>query len=103
VINIGPDEESVTIEELAYHIMMLTGFKGRPVYMPGRPQEVRTALCCSDKARKYLGYQTTVSLDEGLRTMVEHIRKHGTKKFKYHLPIEIMSDKTPKTWTDQLF
>lgn len=26
----------------------------------------------------------------------------GTKPFTYHLPLEIINDKTPKTWTDKL-
>jgi UDP-glucose 4-epimerase len=31
------------------------------------------------------------------------IEKRGPKKFRYHLDVEIMNDKTPKTWTQHLF
>jgi UDP-glucose 4-epimerase len=104
VINIGPDEETITINELAVKIAKHTLFKDlAPIYMPGRPQEVRTALCSSEKARRLLGYRTKTSLDDGLKSMVEHIVARGTKPFKYHLPIEIVKPYTPKTWTERLF
>lgn len=103
IINIGPDEESVTILELAQRIAHLLGFTLEPTFMPGRPQEVKTALCCSNKARRLLGYKTETTLNTGLLKMISYIKQHGPKPFKYHLPIEIKSDLTPRTWTDQLF
>ena len=63
VINIGPDEEFVTINHLAKTIAGLIDFKLEPVYMPGRPQEVRLATCCADKARRLLGYETKYTLE----------------------------------------
>jgi UDP-glucose 4-epimerase len=102
-INIGPDEEPITINTLCREIASVTRFKGEPVYMPGRPQEVRVALCSSDKARRMLGYKTGVLLPEGLGLMCKWMQARGTRPFNYHLPIEIVSSKTPKTWTDRLF
>ena len=101
IINIGPDESPITIIELAQRLANIIDFKLDPVFMPGRPQEVYVALCSSDKARELLGYETTVSLDQGLRNLVEWIRPR-VKEFEYHLPIEIVSELTPKTWTEQL-
>lgn len=103
VINIGPDEEFVTINHLAEVIARLTGFHLEPVYMPGRPQEVRLATCSADKARKLLGYETKYTLEQGLVEMINYIRRRGTKPFIYHLPLEIVSEKTPKTWSQKLF
>lgn len=104
VINIGPDEETVSINLLAGKIGKLLGIDPvNPIYMPGRPQEVKVALCSSDKARKLLGYKTTTSLDDGLQAMIDHISLRGPKPFVYHMPIEIESAKTPRTWTDRLF
>ena len=71
--------------------------------MPGRPQEVRHATCSADKARELLGYRTTTDLRTGLSRMIEYINTRGTKPFRYHLPLEIISDKTPQTWKDRLF
>ena len=55
VINIGPDEEFVTINKLAETIADIIGFDLHPQYMLGRPQEVKYATCSADKARKMLG------------------------------------------------
>ena len=101
VINIGPDESPITILNLAERLAEIIGFDLDPIFMPGRPQEVPVALCSSDKARRLLGYETTVSLDQGLRDLVDWIRPR-VKAFEYHLPIEIDSPLTPKTWTQRL-
>lgn len=103
VINIGPDEEFITINELAGTIAELLNFDLNPVYMPGRPQEVKLATCSAEKARKLLGYHTEYSLRSGLEEMIDYIRNRGTKKFRYHLDIEIVNDKTPLTWRKKMF
>ena len=103
IINIGPDEEFITINELACTIADLLDFKLDPVYMPGRPQEVKLATCSADKARRLLGYETKTTLRNGLSQMIDYIKRKGTKKFRYHLDLEIISDKTPRTWKERLF
>ncbi|MDO8502287.1 MAG: NAD-dependent epimerase/dehydratase family protein [Gemmatimonadaceae bacterium] len=102
VINIGPDEEYVSIMELAGTIAELLDFRLDPIMVPDRPREVRYATCSADKARALLGYSTTVSLRDGLQSIIEWISAHGTKPFDYHLPIEIESPLVPKTWTSRL-
>lgn len=102
VINIGPDEEYVTINELAETISDILNFKLDPIYVADRPREVRYATCSADKARKLLDYRTTVSLRDGLKSIVEWISAHGTKPFAYHLPIEIESPLVPETWSARL-
>jgi UDP-glucose 4-epimerase len=102
IINIGPDEDVTTINELARTIAELLGFKLQPIYVADRPQEVRSATCSADKARKLLGYRTRVSLIEGLRSMIQWIREQGPRPFEYHLPIEIDSPLVPATWRDRL-
>lgn len=49
VINVGPDEERVTVNHLAKTIAKLLDFDLEPVYMAGRPQEVKHATCSADK------------------------------------------------------
>jgi UDP-glucose 4-epimerase len=102
IINIGPDTETVSINELAQILADLLSFKLDPIYVADRPREVREATCSADKARKLLNYETKVSLRAGLQSMVDWIREHGTKPFSYHLPIEIDSPLVPKTWTSRL-
>lgn len=103
VINIGPDEEFITINQLAQTIAKLLDFDLQPVYMKGRPQEVKLATCSADKARKLLGYRTEYTLERGLQEMINYIKEKGLKSFSYHLPLEIINDKTPETWLRKLF
>lgn len=102
VINIGPDDEVTSINQLARTIADIMGFDLHPIYVADRPQEVRSATCLADKARKLLGYETKVTLVQGLQTMVRWIREHGPRPFEYHLPIEIDSPMVPATWRDRL-
>lgn len=107
VINIGPDEEFITINELSQRLHDITkgptGDQFRPVYLPDRPREVKVAYCDSAKSRRLLGYKTTVSLDQGLRELVELIRKRGPREFLYHIPIEVPnSPRIPRTWKERL-
>ena len=102
-INIGPDEQSITINELAKTIARLLNFTLEPMYMPDRPREVRHATCSADKARQMLGYKTTCTLEQGLQEMIDAIKQRGTKPFSYHLPLEIITENIPRTWKDRLF
>lgn len=98
VVNIGPDSGELTINQLAFLIMRLTGFKGEPVYMPDRPNEVKHAYCSSDKARRLLGYEPKQAIDDCLAEMVEAIEP---KPFIWDFPIEIAAG-CPKVWTERL-
>lgn len=102
VINIGPDEEFITIRQLARTIAGLLDFDLKPVHLPPRPQEVKLANCSADKARRLLGYKTRFTLEQGLKSMIEWIRTRGPKPFKYHLDLEIVSEKTPAPWKERL-
>jgi len=102
IINIGPDEEFVTINQLFNELKDILDFKGEPIYVKDRPNEVKLATCSSDKARKLLGYKTNTTLREGLEEMVEDIKNKGTKDFNYIYEIEINNDKTPDTWKNKL-
>jgi UDP-glucose 4-epimerase len=101
-INIGPDEEVVTVLDLAERIANQMRFNLNPIFLPGPPNEVDHAICSSDKARKMLGYRTTVDLDTGISHMVEYIKHRGVRPFKYHIDLEIVNQLTPKTWSERL-
>ena len=101
-INIGPDEEYISILELARTIAELLDFPLDPIFVPERPREVRYATCSADKARRLLDYKTKVSLRDGLRSIIDWIRANGTRPFEYHLPIEIDSPLVPNTWKQRM-
>ncbi len=103
VFNIGPDAEFVTINELAGILAEILDFDLDPIYLPARPQEVRFATCSADKARRRLGYKPEITLRQGLTELAEHIRQAGTRKFRYHLDVEIVNEKTPRSWLDRMF
>jgi UDP-glucose 4-epimerase len=102
VINIGPDDEFITINTLAETIADILDFDLDPIYMRERPQEVELANCSADKARELLDYQTRYTLRDGLEEMVDYIEREGPRPFEYHLDLEIVNEETPETWKDQL-
>jgi len=100
-INIGPDSNYITINKLAETIAEEVGLELSPIYLPGRPAEVKYANCSADKARDILGYDPKTTLKETVANMVDWVRVRGPLPFEFNLPVEIVSDLTPKTWTDQ--
>jgi UDP-glucose 4-epimerase len=103
VVNIGPDEDEITIGELCKLLANKLKFNKDPIFSADRPNEVKNALCSSDKARKILGYKTSVKLDDALEKVIQYIQNEGPKPFEYNYEIEIKSEKTPKTWLNKLF
>lgn len=104
VFNVGPDRGAVTIGELAEMVRTLVKDSIPPtVYVQDRPCEVKHAVCSSDKIRSRFGYESRVELREGLQELVEYVRRKGPRPFRYNLPLEIVNDKTPRTWVDRLF
>ncbi len=99
IINIGPDEEFVSINKVAEICSNITGSNLKPIYKPDRPKEVKHATCSADKARKLLNYKTTVDLKTGIHKTLEYIKNRGPKPFDYYINVEILNELTPSTWT----
>ncbi len=102
IVNLGPDEEFVTISQLAYLIAELLEFDQPFEFMPDRPREVVLANCSAAKARSLLDYQTKWTLEDGLKEMIDWIREQGPKPFDYKLPLEIINEYTPTAWSKRL-
>lgn len=103
-INIGPDDKVTTILELAELVAEVLGFGPlHPVFVEPRPREVRHATCSADKARRLFGYQAQHELAGTIKEMAAWIERRGPRKFRYHLDLEILNDRTPKSWTQKLF
>jgi len=102
-INIGPDEEFISINQLFKILSNKLKFNQEPKYFLDRPNEVKHATCSSDKAREILGYKTSVSLENSLDKVINYIKEKGPKNFKYNYMLEIENEKTPKTWKEKLF
>ena len=102
-VNIGPDEEFITINQLFELLSNKLKFNQKPEYYEDRPNEVKHAVCSADKARSILGYETKVSLSESLDKVIDFIKIKGPKKFEYNYELEILNEKTPKSWKEKLF
>ena len=61
------------------------------------------ANCSADKARDLFGYKTKVTTRECIQSIIDNIKQRGTKKFKYHLDLEIIIFLTMETWKNKLF
>jgi UDP-glucose 4-epimerase len=102
-INIGPDEDVISIKDLSYKILKVLNSDLEPIFVDPRPQEVKFAHCSAEKSRKLLGYKTSVNLDNSIEKIANWIISMGPKEFRYHLDIEILNEKTPETWKKKLF
>jgi len=98
IINIGPDEEFVTINEVVEICANISGSNLDPIYKKDRPREVKHATCSSNKARELLKYKTKINLKEGILRTCDYIKKRGVREFNYRLSIEIDNNLTPETW-----
>ena len=103
IINIGPDGETITINQLIKKLNKIMGKALQPVYVKIRPGEVKEAVCSSDKARKLLNYCPRVSLEQSLGEMAKWIKDQGPKAFAYNQKIEIKNQHTPEVWTHKKF
>jgi len=103
IVNIGPDENIISIKQLFELIANKLKFNENPIYFKDRPNEVKHAACSSDKARNLLNYSTTFTLEESLDKVISFIKKKGTKDFKYGYKLEIDNENTPETWKNKIF
>ena len=72
-VNLGnPDE--ITLLELAHRILGVTGSKSRIVYRPLPEDDPKVRRPDIGKARRLLGWEPRVSLDEGLQRVLPYFR-----------------------------
>jgi UDP-glucose 4-epimerase len=77
VFNVGAGKQT-SVNELFRLIRSLVGADHiEPIYAPPRPGDVRHSLADITKARQLLGYEPSVSLEEGLRITVEWFRRNA--------------------------
>lgn len=74
MINVGCGRR-FSLNQLIGMMERLLGVKARVEYLPPRPGDVRDSLAAIDLARKVLGYEPRVSIEEGLKRTVESFTK----------------------------
>ena len=70
IINLG-GHETITISELLAKIETLLGKKAQIEYIPRHPADVEANWADVSKARRLLGWQPSVSLEDGIRGLVD--------------------------------
>jgi len=65
-----------TVNALFAMMKALTGYAREPRYDPPRPGDVFRSFLNADKARRELGWEPAVSLEEGLRRTIAHFRQN---------------------------
>jgi UDP-glucose 4-epimerase len=75
VFNICRGQE-ISVIELAERICRLTGATVRPLFLPGRPGDVRRLWGDASKLKRTIGRKPELSIDEGLARTVDWFRKH---------------------------
>jgi dTDP-glucose 4,6-dehydratase len=76
-VNLGnPDE--ITLLELAHRILGLTGSRSRIVYRPLPEDDPKVRRPDIGKAKRLLGWEPKVSLDEGLQRVLPYFRSKVT-------------------------
>ena len=64
-----------TLNQTVEILRKLTGYTGKVEYAPERTGDIKHSLADISRARKALGYDPTVSFEEGLRRTVEWYRQ----------------------------
>ncbi len=103
IVNIGPDENYISINKLFEIISNKMKFNLEPMYFEDRPKEVKFANCSAEKARKLLSYKTNYSIEDSIDEMIVEIQSQGPEKFVYNYDIEINSKILPSTWKNKFF
>lgn len=95
VINIGADQP-YSVNRLAEVVMREFGHTVPVQHLPAR-KEVVEAYASHEKARRILGAEAKVGLDEGVRRMAGWAARHGARKGKPFGNIEIPNN-LPPSW-----
>lgn len=74
IVNIG-SERGTSVLDLYRHLQRIIGFKPEPKFAPLRPGEINRIYLSGQKAKRVLGWQPTVSVEEGLARTVKWLQQ----------------------------
>ena len=103
IFNIGPDDREISLLDLAYLVIEIMGADIEPKILPERPFEVKRPICSSNKIREKFQFKPSITLEDGIRSIVDYVRERGAKPFEYHVALEIDKGNVPLTWKEKLF
>lgn len=100
VFNIGPEDNELSILDLAKLVSYKCKKDLNLEFFKGRPREVKNAYCSSEKITNQFNYSADTPITDTIENMVQWI-KPQVRAFEYHLPLELITEETPRTWVEQ--
>jgi nucleoside-diphosphate-sugar epimerase len=76
VFNIGNPRSTVTIYDLAKHVLRISGSKSNMVFRPINYVDVEIRVPSIEKGRSLLGFDPKVDLEDGLKATIDWYRIH---------------------------
>jgi UDP-glucose 4-epimerase len=64
-----------SLNQLLAEIRLQTGARVEPIHVPAREGDVRDSLASLERSRELLGYEPSVSLQEGLKLTIAHFQQ----------------------------
>ena len=99
VFNVGADIP-YSVNRLAGHVARAMGVEPRVAHLPAR-HEVMDAYSSHEKARRLLGYEAAIGLEEGIARMAAWVR-HGARKSKSRfVPTSRIARSLPAGWLEK--
>lgn len=97
VFNVGA-EDVYTVNELARKVCETMGVKVKIRYLDDR-SEVKHAYSSHEKVNKMFAYDSSLSLEHGLKNMAEWVKRVGSRQSKRFDDIEVLKN-MPKSWLE---
>ena len=79
IVNLGTGVET-SVNDLFNAMAKITGSKVKPIFEPERPGEVQRICLDAQKAKKLLGWEPKVTLEEGLEKTIDFFRSRRKEK-----------------------
>ena len=74
-MNIGGGGNEVSIRELSERVISLTSSSSEIVYAQAKPGDIRRLAADSSLAKRLIGYEPSVSIEQGLKEYISYARK----------------------------
>jgi UDP-glucose 4-epimerase len=80
--NVGNSKTAITVYGLARMVCTLLGSRSKIIHGTPLPMEIYLRVPCVDKAKEILGFEATITLEEGIMLTAESVKKEqiGTGK-----------------------
>jgi len=73
IYNLG-SEKGTSVNEIHHRLKALIGFRGQAIYQDPRKGEIRKIYLSAAKAKRELGWEASVSLEEGMRRTIDFFK-----------------------------